>query len=777
MSKRDSRRKRQERQRKLEARLTAPELAQQGYRAFQRADYAGAIKAWDHARGKPNAPLTLAAALAEAHFRRAISQPSPDLSDLIRATNLRPADQRYRYHLALAFHRQGALDEAEPLYRQLLAEAPPFTRAAAPLAQLLLEQNRSATKDPAWQHLSPAERTQLAAAEALIRKKAVSTLTKLSAESLHPFWRGLVALALNDFPTAQQCLQPLANPDSALPAQARAVARYYLGVIAAAAGQIEAALAHWQVAQAGGMNRLHLQRNLSAVAYVQAIAAQQAGQPQKAADLLAQAGLDDADTSAFYRQLNLELGYAAAQKGDWKQALSHWQQAESAGDESRQLTCNLALAYQHQEQYHPAAEYWRTMLRRRPRKVGHPDALTDSQVARIWQNIAENYSKAGDYEEAIDTYKTAVKWAPDNVDLRLKLVEVYQSEGRWQAAENELQRILEKQPDSVPALTLLAECYDEGYFPDYTRQIWLRILELEPHNPVARQQLAHTYEMEGQRWSVWVGNHQKAIEVYKEGLKYVPDSQRLLVLVGGAYADWGKLEAAREYLAQARAINPDDAQTLHTILLIWLSHKSTPDVRQTLESARALSIPLPGAFFLDLFHHCFEASLEAEGEEILRFVETKYGGDDEVMVSVASAYIDLEQDDKAASILRSVLKNNPNHVGANVELGIAYYQLGQTRLAKNHWHAAEVEARRQNDPLLAHHVKLVKDSYLHGKPVPDNPLEMFMSLPPEVRANLLKDAPPEVAAMLQDMDDMDPDLRDMLFDLGGFDDEEDADYA
>jgi hypothetical protein len=162
---------------------------------------------------------------------------------------------------------------------------------------------------------------------------------------------------------------------------------------------------------------------------------------------------------------------------------------------------------------------------------------------------------------------------------------------------------------------------------------------------------------------------------------------------------------------------------------------------------------------------------------MLRLVEAKYAGDDEVMVNVASAYIDLEQDDKAASILRGVLKNNPNHIGANMELGIAYHMLGQTRLAKNHWHAAEVEARRQNDPLLVHQVKQIKDRYLHGKPVPDNPLEMFMSLPPEVRANLLKDAPPEVAEMLQDLDNMDPDLLNMLSDLGGFDDEEDSDYV
>jgi tetratricopeptide (TPR) repeat protein len=770
MSKRSSRRKRQENQKKIEARLTAPVLIQQGHQAFQQADYDGAIKAWEQARSKPNTPNIVVAALAEAYFRRGVRQPSSGLSDLQQANKLQPHDPCYRYYLALAHHCQGALAEAEPIYRQLMAESPPFTRAAAPLAQLLIEQKKVISKDPVWEQLSADEKTELTAAEALIRGKATSTLNRLAAGSLHPLWQGLIALTLNDSATAQQNLQPLADPASALPPQARGVARYYLGSIAAAAGQTEAALAHWQAALADGLDSRYLRHNLSALAYEQAIKAQQAGQPHKAVELLDQvrvSGDNRDEVREFYHQLKWELGYTAAQKGDWQQALFYWQQVEQAGDDSRKLTLNLALAYQHQARYWEAAEHWRTLLRRRPRKADHPDALTDQQVARIWQNIAENYSNAEDYEEAIKTYKNAVKWAPDNIDLRLQLVEAYQSEGRWQAAENELHRILDKNPNHVPALTLLAESYSDDYFPGQARKLWLRILELEPDNPVARQQLAHSYVEEGSRYTFW-GDYQQAINIFNEGLKQAPNNQPLLTMIGGTYADWGKFKEARQYLEQARAINPNDLQTLHTIFMIWLSNTAIPEVQQTFEHIKTVPGPVPGGLLLDLFERCRQFNQEAEAEKILAFAKDRYAEDDEVMIGVAVGYSHLDQDNKAASILRNVLQNNPTHIEANLQLGIVYYHLDQTRLAKRHWDKAETQARKENNQMLLYKTELIKDEFLYNKAPPSTPRELFKNMPPQALEEMLKDAPPEVVAMLQNMS---PDMLGMILSLGDFDDD------
>jgi tetratricopeptide (TPR) repeat protein len=634
-------------------------------------------------------------------------------------------------------------------------------------------------QDPVWAHLSPQAQRRLAAADALIKQKATSTLRRLADEPLDSLWRGLIALALADKPTAQQQLQAALVSTEASPVFPREVIRYYLGLLAAQAGQTEQALIHWRAVQAGGFNTRHLQHNLSAMAFQQALVERQAGRFQQAAELLEQASQQQfghTDVFGFRQQLNWELGYAAAQKGDWAQALEHWRKVTTRSEIERKLLLNLALAYQHTEHYWEAAEHWRELLRRRPRKANHPDALSDEQVARIWQNVAENYGQAGDYEEAIKTYKTAIKWAPENVNLRLKLVELLQVEGRWQAAENELHRILEKDPNHIPALTLLAESYSNDYFPDQAVKIWRHILELEPQNPIARQQLVHLYEKRGLSMARW-GMSKEALQTFQEGLELAPESQRLHVLMGGVYADLKDFDQARQYFAQALASNPNDLQSLFTVYTVWLRHKSKQDLDQTFARLKALPESTPADFFFDLFDETLSAGEPGGAETILKLVEGRCIGDEGALLELALRYTHLEQNSRAVSILRDILKNNPRHIDANMHLGAAYYQMGQTRLGKRHWQAAETQARRENDYMRLHQLKMLKDHLMHGKALPANPFEMLRGIPPEILQGLLGQAPPEVADLIRNMD---PAMLAALMGLGNiadFDDEEDDDYT
>jgi hypothetical protein len=93
-------------------------------------------------------------------------------------------------------------------------------------------------------------------------------------------------------------------------------------------------------------------------------------------------------------------------------------------------------------------------------------------------------------------------------------------------------------------------------------------------------------------------------------------------------------------------------------------------------------------------------------------------------------------------------------------------------LAKRHWQEAETEARKLNDLILVHRIKLIKDEFLHGKLPPRNPIEMIKSLPPQLREQILQTAPPEVAELLRD-----PQLLDLMMNFPGvnnddFDDED-----
>lgn len=176
MSKRSSRRKRKEQAKKKAARLTGPVLARQGKTAFSQANYGAAIDAWEQALSKQDTPPNLPAALAEAYFRRALTSPTPALADLQQAVKLAPTEPRYRYHLALAHHRLNQTEQAESLYCQLLAESPPFQRAAFPLAQLLVDKGQEVTIDPVWSHLSYEEQNRLTAVLALSRNQPAAAL-------------------------------------------------------------------------------------------------------------------------------------------------------------------------------------------------------------------------------------------------------------------------------------------------------------------------------------------------------------------------------------------------------------------------------------------------------------------------------------------------------------------------------------------------------------------------------------------------------------------------
>ena len=780
MSKRSRRQKRAKQQRKKGARLTGPVLTDQGIRAFKQSDYTAAIRAWEAAQRKPDVSPQLPVLLAEAYFRWGVSGSAQRNADLEKAVELQPADSRYRFHLALTYHQQGKLGQAQTLYRQLLAEELPYERAAFPLAQLLIQQKKPLSKDSVWGHLDEEQRAELAIIEALARKKARSTLARQSSDLLPELWQGLRAIALQDHTVAQHHLQAALEQTGEQPSLAGAVIRYYLGVIAANAGQFEQAFAHWEQAQANGFDAPHLRRNLAVAAYHQAIQEQQAGHPEQAAqllDLVNDQQSVNGKLAEFKQQLHWELGYAAAQKQEWEQALHHWQAVEAAGSDDRKLLFNLALAYQKADQPFEAAQHWRQLLRRRPRKADHPDALTDQQVARIWQNVAENYSMAGEYEEAITTYRTALKWAPENLDLRLKMVDALQTEGRWQAAENELNRILKKDPDNVPALTLLAESYSNDFFPDRASETWQRVLTLEPQNPVARQQLAGLYENRGLMYTRW-GNYDQALETLKEGLSLVPDSVSLIIALGGVYADIDELEQARSHFEQALTLDPDNLSSLFIIFLIWLENESEPDLQETFERIKTFPRSIPFSFFSDLLEHCSDANESGWVDTILAYLDTQYQHDDDALVELAFEYKARGYDSKAVSILRRVLSHNSKHITANIRLGSIYYEMGQTRLGKRHWDKAERQAKIENDIMSLNELRMIKDYLIHGRSFPRSPLEMILNMTPDLKEELLRTAPPEVAELLRDMgsDELAALFANMGLDDDYYDDDDEFDF-
>src|SRR6266540_1798647 len=119
---------------------TIADPRQRGLHAFQAGRFAEAITAWTPLAARDPAAR---AALAEAHFRRALAGPSLPLAldDLRRAIELEPDQPRYRFHLGRYLHQSGDLAAASEQYRAVLERDSAWAGAAKLLALATLEQN------------------------------------------------------------------------------------------------------------------------------------------------------------------------------------------------------------------------------------------------------------------------------------------------------------------------------------------------------------------------------------------------------------------------------------------------------------------------------------------------------------------------------------------------------------------------------------------------------------------------------------------------------------
>lgn len=564
--------------------------------------------------------------LAETHLRLAAASPLPAerLEHLDQALAAQPDQPRLHYQRALTRWRMGNLEQAVAEL-DFVARHEPERPGLAFLRQL----GRLATGEP-WRAdgLSAAETHTLQLLQALQKGDAADQVAATFAGkpllgNQGEVWSLLLDMLANvkSAPLARwQAL--MANPAGT---QTNPILSYYQGVAALRKGELAAAQSSWQqAAQTIATpwlveNLLRLQRDLAAQwaqnERWQAIADLYSATEQTMPGAPIDTVLAETAGIAYFH-----LGHAAAQTNQWQTALDHWRAADAL-IKSRHLSQNLALAAEALGNWAQAGEAWRETVRRRPRKTDHPDYLTDAQVATLWQRAAKCYKQVDEIEEEITCLKNAVKYAPDDVDLRTNLVDTQLQADHVDAAENELQRILENAPQHIPALMRLGMLFSGRYDRD-PMPIWQRVLAVEPHNADARQALAVLYlqiatdQFEYMRHFGYKARFtpKKTIEVLETGLKELPDHPLLLIGLGKTYYEQKKKDKARSYYQQAQRAAPKDVKIADVVLHELLHVDGGAIVKEIVPQVRQINGLRP-AFWIEQGDKVLHCKLDTEWAE------------------------------------------------------------------------------------------------------------------------------------------------------------------
>jgi len=646
-------------------------------------------------------------ALAEAYFRRGqerLYAASPDtaggLSDLQRAVELLPEDACYTYHLGLAAHRAGDLATAIASYEKVRRGGDEFAqRVAYPLALALLQQGIDPVTSPVWKNLTDLERSMLHNAIAFRRRP-------YTLEADAPLlWQGLAALDCGETETAQRILQQALNP---LP-EAN-VAHYYLGVLAARAGQWDEARKQWTTAYAQGYRSAYLSQNLGELYHrlaEQWLAAGDVESALAAANESARHTPADSSLNEMLSQINQQLGYQAASTGQWEKARHYWEAAYDLEGGSFRLAYNLALVYEKAEDFIAAGEMWREALRRRPRKAGHPDAITDEQVSLLWKRAAEAYVHGEAYEEAINVYKQAVKWNPESLETRMALVEGLLNGGRLRAAENELLHILEKNPHHIPALLRMGEVLVESdnwlgamQAPNY----WEKVLALDPDNSEAQQLLSDYYLDQGENALLW-SRYDGAIDNFNQALHYRPDDGYVLARLGACYLWLEKRETAQSYFDQALLHGAQDLRVYEQIIHAWIDAHEPDRAWEMMHQAETHIQGIPYQFYVAQGIYALEVDRDMSQRWLDHALEIAPSHEEPLamigQLLALSPFVDLAQE-----YLERAVAAGQDLVRSWTSLVILALRRGDSQSARRYLRYAEREARRSQNPDMLRQVEI-----------------------------------------------------------------------
>ena len=553
MAKRHRRREKRARQRAQQEWHRPARRVQNAAAALRRGDAADALRLATDALVAANDPATEAAArrvVIEARFRlaAAATHAGQRLGHLDAALELDPAGFRLRYHRVVTLCRLGRAVEAMPELEALAAQD-----VNRPDVATLCRLARTAMEQPG------------------VEPQASDGPFSDDVLTLRQILRDM-----QEQPKAAPMAELRALADSLEPTgSANALARYYLGVAAMRTGDVETGRAAWQAAAEAGMATPWSDANHAHVLRERAYALGQEGRWQTLIDLLQshpQPTSADAVMTELLAAAHAHLGNAAAQVGDWTTAAQHWRVAVSR-NANRRLLQNLALADEALGNWPAAAATWRQVVRRRPRKQNHPDYLSDAQVAALWHHVVECYEHAGEMDEALACLRTALKYAPEDLELRLKAADIAIRTERETVAENELERLLSIDSRHLPALERLASLYTDRWGRDPI-PVWRRVLSIEPQHEEARETIARWYirdvEEDAYRYGL-LGrgtrrSRKKKIEWLLSGLQEVPGHPGLLIELGKLHSETPRQAEARSCFEQAWEAAPQKADVVRSAM-------------------------------------------------------------------------------------------------------------------------------------------------------------------------------------------------------------------
>ncbi|MGA2259854.1 MAG: tetratricopeptide repeat protein [Acidobacteriota bacterium] len=345
-----------------------------------------------------------------------------------------------------------------------------------------------------------------------------------------------------------------------------------------------------------------------------------------------------------------DQGYVAIaqyydRQGKQDKAIEYLQKAVEVNSDSVQSMAMLAGLYAKAKREKDAVPLYRKII---ASTGGSPE---------LKKQLASSLLDIGEFTEASNILTELSKDDPQ--DDAVKTLMARAQLGAHQVPESieSLKSLVASDPDNIEALFYLGVAYQQAGEPAEAIKIFTKLIDqskngsddLKNNLPVFQTNLAAAYED--------IGEYQKAIPIYEEMAKNDPSPRTYFLLIN-AYRIDKQFDKALSVGKQQFEKNPKDDR----LALVYA--RSLSDAGKSKEGAEILdkllqADPTNLDIYINLSQIYVEARRFGDAEKVMRRAEEKKLDKDRVMYQLATVYETQKDYDKAESLFKEILKDNP----------------------------------------------------------------------------------------------------------------------
>jgi len=253
-----------------------------------------------------------------------------------------------------------------------------------------------------------------------------------------------------------------------------------------------------------------------------------------------------ATTDANDAQSLYERGVKELWQENWSAALTYFQKAKETNPQDADTWALIGYCYGSLGRYQDAIESYKQAIRIEP----------DYAVAHY--NLGVTYGSLGRYQDAIESYKQAIRIKPDFAEAHCNLGVAYGILGRYEDAVEAFKQVIRINPDLVEAHYLLGITYGKlGRYQDEIES-FKQAIRIKPDFAEAHYNLGVAYGELG-RW-------QDAVESFKQAIRIKPDYDLAHYGLGGAYFFAGDKGSALEEYKILKTLDAEQANKLFNLI-------------------------------------------------------------------------------------------------------------------------------------------------------------------------------------------------------------------